>query len=70
VWDWLILSLTFYSVVMVPYNLAFNRSLSNDDITLLVIDSIVDLGPILRNFIWAEMFSHKRPSSNFGQKQL
>ena len=43
VWDWLILSLTFYSVVMVPFNLAFNRSLNNDDITLLVIDSIVDL---------------------------
>lgn len=35
IWDWVILGLTFYTVVMVPFNLAFNRIASNDDITLL-----------------------------------
>ena len=42
-WDWIILGLTFYSVVMVPYNLAVNRIFSNEDITLIVVDSIVDV---------------------------
>ena len=44
VWDWVILGLTFYSVIMVPLNLAVNRSFANDDITLVVVDSIVDVG--------------------------
>eukprot|EP00095_Tigriopus_kingsejongensis_P007430 maker-scaffold443_size169656-snap-gene-0.13 protein:Tk07430 transcript:maker-scaffold443_size169656-snap-gene-0.13-mRNA-1 annotation:"potassium voltage-gated channel protein eag isoform x1" len=43
VWDWVILGLTFYTVIMVPFNLAINRTFSNEDITLLVVDSIVDL---------------------------
>ncbi|CAB4064625.1 KCNH5 [Lepeophtheirus salmonis] len=43
VWDWVILGLTFYTVVMVPFNLAINRTATNDDITLLVADSIVDV---------------------------
>ena len=44
VWDWVILGLTFYSVIMVPFNLAVNRTFSNEDITLVVVDSIVDIG--------------------------
>ena len=44
VWDWVILGLTFYSVIMVPFNLAVNRTFSNEDITLVVVDSIVDVG--------------------------
>ena len=42
-WDWIILSLTFYTVIMVPYNLAINRSFNNQNVKLLVIDSIVDV---------------------------
>ena len=36
VWDWIILGLTFYTVVMVPYNLAIKRTFGNEDITLQV----------------------------------
>jgi potassium voltage-gated channel Eag-related subfamily H protein 5 len=43
VWDWVILGLTFYTVVMVPYNLAVNRSFSNDNVSFFVIDSTVDV---------------------------
>jgi len=48
VWDWIILGLTFYTVVMVPYNLAIKSSYATsadfgNDITLLVVDSIVDV---------------------------
>ncbi len=47
-WDWIILGLTFYTVVMVPYNLAINRAYigvdgDGEDISLLVVDSIVDV---------------------------
>ena len=43
-WDWVILGLTFYTVIMVPYNLAISRSVSDEeDVSLLVVDSIVDL---------------------------
>ncbi len=47
-WDWVILGLTFYTVVMVPYNLAINRAYigvdgDGDDAYLLVADSIVDI---------------------------
>ncbi len=47
-WDWVILGLTFYTVVMVPYNLAINRAYvgvdgDGEDISLLVVDSIVDV---------------------------
>ncbi|VDO04983.1 unnamed protein product [Rodentolepis nana] len=41
-WDWMILFLTGYTAVMVPYNAAF-RSKSIDDVIFLVIDSIVDV---------------------------
>ena len=43
VWDWIILGLTFYTVVMVPFNLAVNSSLDNEDISLFVLDSTVDV---------------------------
>ena len=40
----MILALTFYTVIMVPYNLAISRSVSDEeDVSLLVVDSIVDL---------------------------
>lgn len=41
-WDWTILFLTAYTAVMVPLNLAFRRK-STDDVTLLIVDSIVDV---------------------------
>ena len=46
VWDWIILGLTFYTVVMVPYNLAIKRTFGNEDITLQV-----HLGKILKFLI-------------------
>ena len=44
-WDWVILGLTFYTVIMVPFNLAVYRTsyTSTGDITFLVVDSIVDI---------------------------
>ena len=44
-WDWVILGLTFYTVVMVPFNLAVYRTsyTSTGDITFMVVDSIVDI---------------------------
>lgn len=42
IWDWVILALTFYTAVMVPYNVAFKNK-SIDSIGLLVVDSIVDV---------------------------
>ncbi len=41
-WDWVILVLTFYTAVMVPYNVAFEGN-SMEDVPLLVVDSIVDV---------------------------
>jgi potassium voltage-gated channel Eag-related subfamily H protein len=41
-WDWIILFLTFYTAVMVPYNAAFKNK-TMDDVPLLVVDSIVDV---------------------------
>ena len=41
-WDWIILVLTFYTAVMVPFNVAF-RNKTMDDVPLLVADSIVDV---------------------------
>ena len=43
VWDWIILALTFFTVIMVPYNLAVSKSFPNENITIFVIDSIVDV---------------------------
>lgn len=40
--DWVILSLTFYTAIMVPYNVAFKNKTS-EDVFLLVVDSIVDV---------------------------
>ena len=51
-WDWIILFLTFYTAIMVPYNVAF-RNKTMDDVPLLVIDSIVDVAffiDIILNF--------------------
>lgn len=42
VWDWVILILTFYTAVMVPFNVAFKNK-SMDSVSVLVIDSIVDV---------------------------
>ncbi|CAF3405786.1 unnamed protein product [Rotaria sp. Silwood1] len=42
VWDWVILLLTFYTSLLVPYHAAF-KSKSLDDVPLLVVDSIVDV---------------------------
>jgi len=42
IWDWVILILTFYTAVTVPYNSAF-RNKTMDQVPLLVIDSIVDV---------------------------
>ncbi|KAH8869385.1 Potassium voltage-gated channel protein eag [Schistosoma japonicum] len=41
-WDWLILFLTGYTAVMVPFNAAF-KSKTMDDVSFLVVDSIVDV---------------------------
>ncbi|KAJ8309419.1 hypothetical protein KUTeg_014293 [Tegillarca granosa] len=41
-WDWMILILTFYTAITVPYNTAF-RNKTMDQVPLLVIDSIVDV---------------------------
>ena len=41
-WDWLILALTFYTSIMVPFNSSF-RNKTMDDMALLVVDSIVDI---------------------------
>ncbi|XP_037036677.1 potassium voltage-gated channel protein eag isoform X2 [Bradysia coprophila] len=42
IWDWVILCLTFYTAIMVPYNVAFKNKTS-EDVQLLVVDSIVDV---------------------------
>ena len=41
-WDWLILVLTYYTAVMVPYNAAF-KGKTVDDIGQLAVDSVVDV---------------------------
>uniref|UniRef100_A0A8C2L0I6 Potassium voltage-gated channel, subfamily H (eag-related), member 5b n=1 Tax=Cyprinus carpio TaxID=7962 RepID=A0A8C2L0I6_CYPCA len=40
-WDWVILILTFYTAIMVPYNVSFKTKQNN--VTWLVLDSIVDV---------------------------
>ncbi len=42
IWDWIILVLTFYTAIMVPYNVALKNKTS-EDVSLLVVDSIVDV---------------------------
>lgn len=42
VWDWVILLLTFYTAVMVPFNVAF-KSKSIESLGVLIVDSIVDV---------------------------
>lgn len=37
IWDWMILLLTFYTAIMVPYNYSF-RTKTFEDNTLLIID--------------------------------
>jgi hypothetical protein len=41
-WDWLILFLTFYTAIMVPFNVAFKNK-SVDNLALLITDSLVDV---------------------------
>ncbi|XP_062326124.1 potassium voltage-gated channel subfamily H member 5 [Osmerus eperlanus] len=40
-WDWVILVLTFYTAIMVPYNVSFKTKQNN--IVWLVLDSVVDV---------------------------
>ncbi|XP_007902076.1 potassium voltage-gated channel subfamily H member 5 [Callorhinchus milii] len=40
-WDWIILILTFYTAIMVPYNVSFKTKQNN--IAWLVLDSVVDV---------------------------
>ncbi|KAJ8356431.1 hypothetical protein SKAU_G00192250 [Synaphobranchus kaupii] len=40
-WDWIILILTFYTAIMVPYNVSFKAK--QNSITWLVLDSVVDV---------------------------
>ncbi|XP_051946105.1 potassium voltage-gated channel subfamily H member 5 [Xyrauchen texanus] len=40
-WDWVILILTFYTAIMVPYNVSFKTKQNN--VTWLVLDSVVDV---------------------------
>lgn len=40
IWDWVILCLTFYTAIMVPFNVAFKNKTS-DDVSLLVLDRYV-----------------------------
>ncbi|XP_061609146.1 potassium voltage-gated channel subfamily H member 5-like [Phyllopteryx taeniolatus] len=40
-WDWIILILTFYTAIMVPYNVSFRTRQNN--LAWLVLDSIVDI---------------------------
>ncbi|XP_023349841.1 potassium voltage-gated channel protein eag isoform X3 [Eurytemora carolleeae] len=48
-WDWIILALTFYTVIIVPYNLAMNRLISSrssvdiSSVRMVVLDSVVDI---------------------------
>jgi potassium voltage-gated channel Eag-related subfamily H protein 5 len=42
VWDWIILLLTVYTSVFVPYNVAF-KSKTMDDVPILVADSCIDV---------------------------
>ncbi|ESO85432.1 hypothetical protein LOTGIDRAFT_107737, partial [Lottia gigantea] len=42
IWDWIILILTFYTAIMVPFNAAFKIK-TMDQLPLLVIDSMVDV---------------------------
>jgi potassium voltage-gated channel Eag-related subfamily H protein len=37
IWDWVILCLTFYTAIMVPFNVAF-RNKTAEDVSLLVLD--------------------------------
>ncbi|XP_061602593.1 potassium voltage-gated channel subfamily H member 5-like [Cololabis saira] len=40
-WDWVILILTFYTAIMVPYNVSFKTKQNN--LAWLVVDSVVDI---------------------------
>ena len=40
-WDWVILILTFYTAIMVPYNVSFKTKQNN--LAWLVVDSVVDV---------------------------
>ncbi|XP_071505770.1 voltage-gated delayed rectifier potassium channel KCNH1-like isoform X1 [Diadema antillarum] len=43
IWDWVILVLTFYTAVAVPFNVTFSTDSTPDFMTLVVIDGIVDI---------------------------
>ncbi|CAL8313083.1 unnamed protein product [Lota lota] len=42
-WDWVILILTFYTAIMVPYNVSFKHKQPSSSLGWLVADSVVDI---------------------------
>uniref|UniRef100_A0A8C5BHG8 Potassium voltage-gated channel subfamily H member 5 n=1 Tax=Gadus morhua TaxID=8049 RepID=A0A8C5BHG8_GADMO len=42
-WDWVILILTFYTAIMVPYNVSFKHNKPSTNLGWLVADSVVDI---------------------------
>ncbi|CAL8316115.1 unnamed protein product [Merluccius merluccius] len=42
-WDWVILILTFYTAIMVPYNVSFKHKQPSSNMAWLVVDSVVDV---------------------------
>ncbi|KAJ3606116.1 hypothetical protein NHX12_025637 [Muraenolepis orangiensis] len=42
-WDWVILILTFYTAIMVPYNVSFKHKQPSSHLAWLVADSVVDV---------------------------
>jgi len=49
-WNWLILAMTFYTAVIVPYNAAFQTK-TIEQRSLIIIDSVVDLVFLVDIFI-------------------
>lgn len=43
IWDWVILVLTFYTAIMVPYNVALKNKVTNKDQTKLQEDSLQNI---------------------------
>ncbi|NXS01611.1 KCNH1 protein, partial [Oxylabes madagascariensis] len=68
-WDWIILILTFYTAILVPYNVSFKTKQNN--VAWLVVDSIVDvifLVDILEQF-YTVVFVHNAIRCNFYWKK-
>ena len=63
-WDWIILCLTFYTAIMVPYNVAFKNKTS-EDVSLLVIDSV-----IIQLISWNSLKKQKKKESEINCNEL